>query len=1117
MSISKMAFWLHLLVFLQVTTAYSGYSPQENSSVKVSLQLEKSTLEFALKKIQQQTDYIFIYNYDEVAKETNVSFAFKDQPLGKVLSKLLSGRGFSYHFSGKNILLKKEKGKVAYPAPVARPALDKTAVIPVKIRGKVTDEKGEGLPGVNISIKGTSRGSVTESTGEFELEAGREEVLVFSFIGFKSQEIVVGQQSDIQIRLLQDQMLLEEVVIGFGKEKKVNLKGAVATVSAEFLENRPLTNASQALQGVNGAYVNQAGGQPGKDAATIRIRGVGTLNDNNPLVLVNGIEYSLNDINPSDIENISVLKDAASASIYGSRAANGVILITTKSGKKGKPQLEYNNAFGWQKATYLPDVVTNSVDWMISRNQAGINEGQPAVFSDKDIDEFRTGTDPDLYPNTNWFDIMFRVAPSQEHNVRLSGGNDLVTYSFSLGHLSQDGILIATNAKKYSFNTNLNFRITDRLNAGANISATYWDRHEPAEGAETLVGNVTRALPIYPNVLADGRYGDSRFITPGHNVFRHPYAKAVEGGLDTKTQRALLNVFAEYSFPFDIKYKINAAANKYDEMAARFIPEIYLYDPKAPTVPKILRFDPAARSASRYDVNNLNTSFFQTLTWAKDLNSRHHLNLLLGFSRETFGNAGFDAYVEGFLGNQLTELNVGTQNKNVGGTSSQSRLMSYFGRADYNFADKYLLEFNFRYDGSSRFARGNRWGFFPSVSGAWKISEENFVRDIEAIQNLKLRASWGKLGNQSIPLYSYSNSINLEQGTSFNNNLLPGTAVTTLADQQISWETTTIKNIGLDLGLWNNKLALSADIFDKATTDILARINVPAQVGNLTGPITNLYNMSNKGLEITANHSNSLRDVSYHVGAGIAFIRNKVSFLNGDVKYSGDQSLYVIKEGYPVNAYYLYEAQGIFKTAEEVQKHAYQGKSTAPGDIKYRDLNGDNVIDSDDRVITGRTIPNYTYSFNLGLTYKGFDLTAFFQGVQGIDMYPKGNLAFPNFNGAGITKDVWANSWTPEHPDALYPRLGEPKRGSGANYKNSTFWLRDGSYLRLKNIQLSYSIPHQLVKAVKIQRVRVFANAQNLLTFSKYKLSDPERNVSREDIAEYPSVKTFTAGVNIIF
>ncbi|MCE6991112.1 TonB-dependent receptor [Dyadobacter sp. CY323] len=1116
MHISKIAIWLYLLAFTQIVNATEK---QELLPVKISLNLRKATLVEVLKKIEKQTDYTFVYNYDDVVREKNVSVNLKNQSLEKALKDILDSHGFVFRLSGKSIVIKREKQKEGATKETSEltPAQESSIAVVKAVTGKVTDEKGEALPGVNISVKGTTRGAVSGSRGEFKLQAEQSELLIFSFIGYKSQEVVVGNQTDLSIRLQPDQTQLEEVVIGYGKERKVNLKGSISTVSAEFLENRPLTNSSQALQGVTGAYVNQAGGQPGKDLATIRIRGVGTLNDNNPLVLVNGIEYSLNDVNPSDIENISVLKDAASASIYGSRAANGVILITTKSGKKGKPQLEYNNYFGWQKATYLPDVVTNSVDWMISRNQAGINEGQPAVFTEKDIEEFRTGTDRDLYPNTDWFDIMFRVAPSQEHNVRLSGGSDHITYSFSLGHLSQEGILIATNAKKYSLNTNLGFKITDRLNAGANISATYWNRHEPAEGAETLVGNVTRALPIYPNILADGRYGDSRFITPGHNVFRHPYAKAVEGGLDTKNQRALVNVFAEYNFPFNIKYKVNVAANKYDEMVSRFIPEVYLYDPKAPNVPKVLRFDPAQRSATRYDNNNLNTSFFQTLAWNKDLGARHHLNALLGFSRESFEIAGFNAYVEGFLGNQLTELNVGTINKNVGGTSSQSRLMSYFGRADYNYSDKYLLEFNFRYDGSSRFASGNRWGFFPSVSGAWRASEEDFLKNIEALRNLKVRASWGKLGNQSVPLYSYSNSINLEQGASFNNTLVAGAAVTTLADQRISWETTTIKNIGLDLAFWNNKLGIVADIFDKSTTDILARINVPAQVGNLTGPITNLYNMSNKGLELTATHANYVGQVNYNVGAGIAFIKNKVSFLNGDVQYSGDQSLYIIKEGYPVNAYYLYEAQGIFKTAEEVKNHAFQGKTTAPGDIIYRDLNGDDVIDSDDRMITGRTVPKFTYSFNFGVNYKGFDLGAFFQGVQGIDMYPKGNLAFPNFNGAGITKDVWANSWTEENPNARYPRLGEPKRGSGANYKNSTFWLRDGSFLRLKNIQISYNIPSKVLSAIKLQKVKVFANAQNALTFSKYKLSDPERNTTREDLAEYPSVKTFTVGVNVTF
>lgn len=989
------------------------------------------------------------------------------------------------------------------------------------VTGNITNEAGNPLENISIYEKGTNNGTVSNDKGYFELTVSDgSPVLIISAVGYETQEKIVNTQTTIQVRLkAADKGLDSVVVVGYGTQRRRNVSGSITSVNASYLENRPITNASQALQGITGLYINQPGGQPGSDGASIRMRGVGTLNNNDPLVLLNGIEYDLKDINPNDIATITVLKDAAAASIYGSRAANGVILITTKDGKKGKTQIDYNYYYGIQKATYLPDVVDNSVDYMQARNAASVNEGQPIVFNDAFINAYKTGTNPDVYPNTNWFDIMFKTAPIQEHNVRLSGGTDKNTYALSLGYLDQEGILVGTNARKYSLNANYNFNVSKRLKAGFNVAGTYWIKHEPAEGAATLVGNITRALPIHANLLQNGRYSDQRIVVPGHNVFRHPYAKALEGGLDTKTMRAFANAWAEYTLPLDITYKVNVAVNKYDEQGSKFVPQINLYYPLNPdSASSILRYDdPVARSARRQDVNNLNTSFFQTLTWSRTFNNVHRVNALLGNSMESFDNSGFNAYIEGFLGNDLTELNAGTINKNVGGTSSKSRLMSYFGRAGYSYADKYILEFNFRYDGSSRFAKDNRWGFFPSVSAAWRVSDEAFFKGIDVVSDLKIRGSWGKLGNQNVPLYSYLNAVNLSRGYNFNNTSVAGAAVTALADQQISWETTTISNIGVDVSLWDGKLNLVADVFNKKTTDILARINVPAQVGNLQGPVTNLYTLSNKGVELTASHANRIGQVKYNVGAGIAFVKNNVDFLNGDVQYSGDGSLYIIKQGYSVNSYYLYQAEGLFQSADEVTKHAFEGASAAPGDIKYKDNKADKVIDSDDRIITGKTIPDFTYNFNFSIAYKGFNLSALFQGVQGVDMYPINNLAFPLFNGAGLTKDQLNNSWTPDRPDAKYPRLGEPKRGSGLNYKNSTYWLQDGSYLRLKNLSLNYTIPEKITQPLQIEKIRVFINAQNLLTFSHYKLSDPERNVMQQDISEYPSVKIISFGANVTF
>lgn len=1099
-----------ILFFLSLVHVSASVYSQKT---RVNVRVENATLQQVFQTIQEQSEFDFFYKDEQIPANTRISAQYQNEAVDVILNKVLTGTGLIYHVVDKDIVI--TMGSVS--------SVVNTTQQQKVIKGKVTDTSGAGLPGVSVIVKGTTSGTITDFDGNYTLaNVPATGTLLFSFVGMKSQEIAIGNKTSINVTMTDETIGLEEVVaVGYGTQKKATLTGAVSSVNSDFIASRPLTNSTQALQGVNGLYVNQAGGEPGADNATIRIRGIGTLNSNDPLVLVDGIEYSMKDVNPNDVESISVLKDAASASIYGNRAANGVILITTKKGKSGKLKAELNSYFGWQKATYLPDMVTNSVDYMVARNQAAVNDKQPKPYSDAQVEEYRKGTDPDMYPNTDWYKIMFSVAPMQDHFLRLSGGTDMVTFTTSLGYMNQDGILMNTNAKKYSLNSNVIYKPSPKLEFGASISGTYWDKDGPYSGIgstdDSAIGAIARALPIHPNILADGRYGDTWLVTPGHNVFRHPVARAMEGGKNSVSQRAMINLYAEYTFWQGIKYKATFAVNKYDANDKTFIPEIFLYNPKQPTVARPNGKD--IRSVSRLDSNSLNTSFFQTLNWTKKISDKHNLSMLLGFSRESFYNSNFNGYIEGFLGNELPELNAGTTNKNVGGTSYESSLLSYFGRANYNFSDKYLIETNFRYDGSSRFAKNHRWGFFPSLSVGWRINQESFMKNIKAISNLKLRASWGQLGNQNIPLYSYLNKININQGTTFNNTLVSGSAVTELADLNISWERTSIKDIGLDIGLLDSKLEIIVDVFDKVTTDILARINVPGQVGGLTGPITNLYGMSNKGIEINASHQNTIGALKYKIGGNIAFVKNNVDFLNGDIQYTsnGYGTINIIKEGYPVNSWYLYEAVGIFKTADEIKSHAYQDPSTSPGDIIYRDFNNDGKIDAKDMRILGRSVPKYTYGLNLDLDYKNFSFGAFFQGVQDVDIYPTGNVAWPLYNGAGLTKDQLANSWTTENPNAKYPRLSEPKRGTQINYRNSTFWLKDASYLRLKNIQLGYTVPSALLKKIDISKLKFYVNAQNLLTISKFKLADPEKNILNQDIFDYPTTKVFSIGCNLTF
>ncbi len=1083
----------------------------ESYAQTITLSGQNVSIENVFKEIKKQTKYRLICNTNIIKGTPNMDLDVKNLSLQEFLDQLAKANDLSYVIENKTIVVKKKPVRNSVLTPPVQQR---------EITGKVTDKQGAPLRGVTVILKHTQVVTTTNDDGQYSISVPQENsILVYSIVGFSPQERAVSSNELINVileELISD--LDEVVVVGYGSEKKVNLSGAISTVNMKSLENRPLTNSSQALYGVKGLYVNQTGSRPGGDEAAIRIRGVGTFNDNNPLVLVDGIEYSLRDIDPSDIESISVLKDASSAAIYGNKAANGVILITTKGGKAGKLQVEFENYYGLQKNTRIPELVTNSYDFLSSLNEAVVNDGQPPLYSDELLEEWRTGNNPDKYPNTDWMSIIFRTASIHEHKLRLTGGSDNVTYSTSLGFMDQEGILIGTEGRKYSLNNNVNYKYSDKLSFGLILRGSFWDDRQPQQGIETFTANsYTRLIPIIPNILSNGNYGDKWVPVPGFNVLTHPVATANETYLKTKTQRALVQLTAEYKLPFNIVYNVDYAINKYNINASRWQPDIRLYRGDAIDVSGNLNGG-GNRIAYRSNNDNLSTTFFNTFTWKDQLfNENHNFSTIVGFSKQKDELANFNAKIEGFLGNELQELAAGTTSQVVGGTSSKSTLMSYFGRVNYNYSEKYLFEFNFRYDGSSRFAKKRLWGFFPSFSAGWRIGEENFLKESNVFNDLKVRFSYGELGNQNIPLYSYLNNINTNQNVIFGNQINAGAAVTGLSDPDITWEKTTIADLGLDVLLLQNRLEFNFDIFNKITSDILTRINIPAQIGDLSGPLTNFYKMSNKGLELSIGYRNRLPNFGYHFSGQVSLVRNKVLFVDGAELVTTNRygPISIIKEGYPINSWYGYQADGLFQTEDEVSHHAQQHPNTSPGDIIYRDANEDGVINEDDMGVMGRSTPKFTYGFNLGFNYKKLELSAVFQGVDGIDMYPWGNIIFGHSNGGPITKDMFENSWTPDNPNAKYPRLFEPIRGTQINSQNSTFWLSDASYLRLKNIQISYLF--DLHHSLGLNSILAYINGQNILTFSKYKITDPERNISQQTLNEYPMAKIYSIGCIIKF
>lgn len=998
--------------------------------------------------------------------------------------------------------------------------------LPIEIRGRVTGPDAKPLQGVSVTIVGTKIGTSTDSDGRFSITGSDEKdiVLEFSSVGFQPKTVAVNKQTEINVILDEAIAGLNDiVVVGYGRQKRVNVTGAISTVDMKSRENTPLTNSTQALQGVQGVYVNQPGGQPGKDMATIRIRGQGTLNNNNALVLVNGIEFPLSDVNPNDIESISVLKDAASAAIYGSRAANGVILVTTKSGGKGNFQTKYNAYFGVQVVNYLPDVVKDPVQFMELRNQAMINGGRLIVdYPQSLIDEYKTGrnTDPYKYPNNDWFDIMFSPGSMQEHNVQFSGGTENITYALSLGYLDQNGVMMGSKSNRYSLGFNSTAQVSKKLKIGSNINANYRIIDEPVAGVQNLMGSILKAQAFHPTYLEDGRYANTFVRTTGHNIFRHPIVLAKEGENHTTEQRYLVNLFAEYDLPFSIKYKVNVGINKADNLNTTFVPDIFIYQNKtgeATRVPFNGDARPVSqtnRSTRKTNGGELNTTIFNTLNWASTFNGIHNVTILLGVSQESFITNNFWAQNEGYLGNDLFELNAGSNNPAVSSTSSSSRLNSYFGRAGYNFREKYLLEANFRYDGSSRFSRDNRWGLFPSFSAGWRLNRERWFEDVSWLSELKLRASWGKLGNERIGLFRYLNLIDLGQDYSFGNNVTAGAAITAYNDPNITWETTTISNVGLDAGIINNRLSLVFDVFKKRTTDILRAVNLPSQVGNLAGPIRNIGTVDNVGFEVGVNYQNKINNFTYQINGSLTKISNEVVNLNQQTIFEGNT---IIKEGYPINSFNLIHAIGIFQTKEEIDKSPFQTKDTKPGFIKYQDVNGDGFITEDDRVIGGGVIPEYTYQFGLRLGYKGLEVNAFFQGVQNINTYASLIAAQPFWFGTAVTKEWITDAWTPDNRNAQLPILTTFESSVNENFRTSDFWLKDASYLRMKNLQVNYTIPKKITGKFGISNLKLYVNGQNLFTFSKMKDFDPEKNINGVNFYEYPTVKMYTAGINVTF
>jgi len=1136
LAVPKFNLKMKLTTLFLVVSLFQVHANSYAQKNKISLDLENVTILTIFSEIEDISEFRFLFETGPIDLERKISIKVNNKKIVDILVLLFEGTNVDYKIRDRQIILTNEAVKIAEPEPNLPADFSiKNRVLQQQVSGTVTDAKGIPLAGANILEKGTTNGTQADFDGNFSIGVNSQNAtLLVSYIGFASAEVEINGQSTIDVQLTESAAGLDEVVVvGFGTQKKLNLTGAVSSIQSEDLENRPITSASQALQGVQGVYINQVGGQPGNDGATIRIRGVGTLNNNDPLVLVNGIEFPINDLNPDDIESITVLKDAASAAIYGSRAANGVVLVTTKKGSE-KSQISYSTSVGIQEVISLPNVVKDPIQWFELYSQAQRNFGvseNALVFPQSLIDEYREGMqrNPFTYPNNDWYDIMFDPAFIQQHNLRLTGGSEKSTYALSLGVLDQNGVLRGTDASRYNTNFTINSEMNKTISIGGTFNFSYKERDEPVGGISETMQMIFKAQSYHPTKLEDGNYGMNFFDIPGHRRYRHPLVLTDEGDTDIRNLKIFLNAFAEVKLPLNIVYKLNIGFTSENERQKRFTPQITLFDSKTKLPTQIqaggnpfVSIGNRERGVNQNDRESTNLTVFNTLKWNKFFTDETELSILLGNSYERFGTSFFTASNEGYLGNNLFELNAGSTNPFVLGSTFDNSLIGYFGRANYVWDNKYLVEANFRYDGSSRFAQGNKWGFFPSVSAGWRLNEENFLKEVEWLGQLKLRGSWGQLGNERIGFFQYLDLISPGQDYIFGNNLTPGTAVLVDNDDGISWETTTISNIGLDASFLAGKLTASMEYFDKTTEDVLRPVGIPSQVGSLGGPVRNIGTIENEGIEIALGYRNSVGNFRYDISGNVTHITNRVVDLGGEIiledfSSDGRGPFNITQEGQPINQFLLFQADGLFQSQEEIDAHPFQGSDTRPGYIRYKDIDNNGVIDLNDRQADGNSIPEFTYAFNINLGYKNWSLNTFWQGVEGVQTYNNHVSGVPFWFGTSLPVG-WANdSWTPQNPDASFPILTRYQDTQGTLFRPSDYWLLDASYLRLKNIQLTYDFNPGVLEKLGMSRLSIFCNAQNLLTFTSLEDFDPETDLIGNDFFNYPTTKIYTFGLNVSF
>lgn len=1100
----------------------------QNATVNFSR--NSMTFKELIAEIESQTDYLFMYDEADVDLSQQVEVGKGTKSVSEVLKKVLSDRKLTYQFSNNYISL------------TASDVHRKTEVMGqakfIKISGVVLDQLGEPIIGGNIAIKGnTSVGTITDIDGKFTLEAPVGVVLQISYIGYLTQEVVVNDNRFLTIRMKEDSKTLEEVVVvGYGVQKKQTVTAAASTMKMSDLNDVPVTNLASTLGGrVSGVLVQQSGGEAGYDEPTIIIRGSSSPTSSSPLIVVDGvIGRSMSQLDPSEVESMTILKDASAVAPYGARGANGVILVTTKRGKSGKATVNYNFKIGFGEPTRMPEIASSydharlmNEAWRNKEMDMGNDPGAYGVYTEEELIKFRDGTDLYAYPNTNWTkEVLLPRAWQQQHSLTASGGSEKIKYFVGLGYVNQDALYGDTRTntpssgfKRYNGRMNLDAEIIkDYLNLSADIAYRQEDRNSIAGSTADVFNNMYRNPQTDPGRFPDGKLGK---VSLGYN----PIGLVTDGGW-VKDRKSTINTRMVLDFKVPGVEGLNLKG-------------IFSYDKIFNTVKRWttpVNFYVWNKITNSYDGSSPNregAELEQTFSQEQNITMEfqaaynrviardHHLGALFVFSRSEGNDENFWASRTKYRIYSIQQLFAGPdKDKDNSGSASETGKVGSVFRLTYNYKEKYMLEANGRLDGSEKFPKNKRYGFFPSVSVAWRVSEEAWMaRFSNVMNNLKLRMSWGKAGTDNIGRFQYMSAYEPNGNAVFGGGspeIAPGYTESRFPNPDITWETSEMFNVGVEASFWHGMLGIEADFFYKKTSDILReRSDMPGIVGYKL-PAANIGKVDNRGVDINMTHNNQLGNFRYSIAGNLTWARNKVIDLLEPAGTKNNPRLR--STGHPMDQYFGYEALGIFQTDEEADSWPQPQFGTAKaGDIKYKDQNGDGVIDDEDKVAIGRSnFPELVFGLNLNAEWKGFDISLFFQGAGLADFYYSGYLAHPYLEGRGGTlfKHHINNTWSPDNPKAEFPRLYYG--GNTNNQYFSSFWLRNGSYLRLKNIEIGYDFKKSLLRNVsEIQGLRLYVSGSNIFTCSSIKYFDPELRDAGG--SAYPQMKTYVLGVNITF